>query len=232
VTILSEAGVYDGPTIDGTDTVLSKSLDMRPTLLQTIEETLSGRRPGDAQYQGTGLPDQADVFEFMLEYDLDSQFATTISFLETLRTQGGYHDLALWKKRIYTYTATSGQAVFYLPRPDAFASGYTGHTADSWKATVKVNGVAIAAADTLYPGAVTSGTAVAAGKVAISTVAVTHDEAGTRVALFKFGTARAAGDEITVEYHPLFRVIVSEVSTKPFQIVGREDKVLIMQEAA
>ena len=202
---------------------------MRPTLLQTIEETLSGRRRVDAQYQGTGLPDQADSFEFMLEYDLDDQFATTLTTLETLRTQGGYHDLAVWKKRIYTYTATSGQTVFYLPRPDAFSSGYTGHTANSWKAVVKKNGVA----QTLqYQASVTSGTAVTAGEVWISNTSVTHPKAGTRVALFKFGTALVAGDEITVEYHPLFRVIVSEVSTKPFQIIGREDKTVILSEAA
>ena len=202
---------------------------MRPTLLQTIEETLSGRRRVDAQYQGTGLPDQADSFEFMLEYDLDDQFATTLTTLETLRTQGGYHDLAVWKKRIYTYTATSGQTAFYLPRPDAFSSGYTGHTANSWKAVVKKNGVA----QTLqYQASVTSGTAVTAGEVWISNTSVTHSEAGTRVALFKFGTALVAGDEITVEYHPLFRVIVSEVSTKPFQIIGREDKTVILSEAA
>lgn len=228
---INQPGVVDNATIDGTDVALSKVLDMRQELLQTVERMLSGRVRVDAHYQGTGLPDQADWFEFMMEYDLDSSFATTLTTLEKLRTQGGYHNLAIWKKRMYSYTATSGQTVFYLPRPDAFASSYSGHTADSWKAVVKVNGAAIAAADTLYPGAVTSGTAVAAGKVAISTVAVTHDTAGTRVALFKFGTALVAGDVVTVEYHPLFRVVVLEVATKPFTVIGREDKSLYMQEA-
>lgn len=214
---ITDAGLKDTDlTIDGTSIHLPAMFDIDPGLRQSVEQTFNGRRRVDVPYDGVGLPDQPDLYDFHLRWVLDKHFATEIAFLERLRTKGGAHLFAYWKAIEYQWTATSGQTVFYLPRPDAFGRSYSGKTGGDYKAVVKINGVAMAASDVTYPGTVTAATSVASGDVAISTTSTTHEESGATVALFKFGDALDAGDLVTVEYNPLFNVCVMEVVTDPF----------------
>lgn len=200
--------------IDGTALTIPRVLYPRPTLQQTLSQVMSGCYKMDAAFLGYFLPNVSDVYDFELHYDLASGLETEISFIERLRTAGVSHTLAYWKKIPYRYTGISGQAYFYLPRPDAY--NHAGNSGDSYKAEISVNGTPIAAADTLYPGAVTSGTSVNAGQVKISTVSVAHPDSGRTVILFKFGTVPGAGALIKVDFHPLFNVLVDDVETSPF----------------
>lgn len=213
---ISNAGLLDANLhINGTSITLPALVDVDSAPRQSVEQTFNGRRRVDVPYDGAGLPDVPDLFDFHLRWTLDKQYSTEIAFLERLRTYGGTSILAYWKKHEYRYTAQSGQTLFYLPRVDAFTKGYTGKTADNYKAVVKVNGVALSAANTTYPGAVDSGTSVSSAQVAIGTAAV-HPDSGATVSPFKFGTAKSQGDIITVEYHQLFNVCVMDVQTDPF----------------
>lgn len=216
-------------TINGTSVKLPRIFQFIPTVRASIEQTFNGRKRVDVPFDGDGLPDQPDLFDFMLDWSLEDSY-TEIAFLERLRTRGGVTTFVFWKKLEYRYTAVAGQVVFYLQRPDAFSQSYAGKTAVGYKAVVKVNGAAIGTVN--YPGAVTAATVVAAGEVSISTVSVAHPQSGATVALFKFGTAPGAGAIVTVEYHPLFNVFVTGVPTAPFtsEGVGHEDKVLFLTE--
>lgn len=228
--LVNEGGLDIDVTIDGTAVVLPTSLDPRIVQRKSYQETYNGLMRVDVPYDGVGMPDQPDRYEFSLDYGLDDTVAATIQFLEELRTAGGVHTFAYWKKRTYKWTSSSGQVVFYLPRPDAYSKGYSGHSdATRDKPVVKVNGVA----KTVDTGSnVTSATSVSAGHVAISNTPVAHPDTGKTVSLFKFGDVLAFGDIVRVEYHPLFNVDVKEVTQKPFQIMGREDKFLLMQEVS
>lgn len=227
------AGLRDQDiTIDGVSVKHPHTLYPRPTLMQALSQTASGGYRLDIVHGGDFLPNVGDIYDFTLAYDLDSQYEDEIDRYERLRTSGVVHTLCYWKKLAYRYTGISGQAYFYLPRPDAY--GHAGKIADSYKAEVKVGGVAISAANTLYPGAVTSGTSVSAGQVKISTVPVLHPLSGRMVTLFKFGSVPASGAIIEVDFHPLFNVFVDNVDTLPF--LGDkphvEDKVIRFLEAA
>lgn len=217
--------------IDGTAIRLPGTLYPRRSLRIATSQTLAGRARIDAWYDGVGLPDQPDHYDFDLRWDLSDDYSTELLALETLAASGGSHTFTYWKKILVRYTATSGQTVFYLPRPDAFSKGYTGHLVQATDgATVKVNGTPIATVNYVTP--VTSGTVVTAGQVSISNTAVSHPDSGYTVALFKFGTALVAGDIVTVEFTPLFNVGVTMIDTNPFtgDNPGREDKVLSLVE--
>jgi hypothetical protein len=230
VTALNEAGLSESFTIDGEDVRLPNALDGNVRLRQAVEECFNGRMRVTGAWDGEYLPDVADVWEFLISYHLDDQESSTISFLEELRTAGGVHTLAFWKKRSYLYTVPAGQVYFYLPRPDAY--NHAGRSAAGYKAEVKINGTPMAAGDITYPGTVTSGTSVAAGDVAISTTTTTHPDSGAEVTLFKFGSGViTTGDLVRVSYHPLFNVAVGDVSTR-FELVGREDKQVFLVEVS
>lgn len=224
-------GLFSAPTIDGVDLLgMPRTMQAIPRLLQTVDETMSGRKRLDIHYQGDKLPDVLDAWEFIIEYGIDSQYLALATQLEELRTDGAVHEMAFWKKRPYRWTATAGQTSFYLPRPDAFSKGWAGHTDQSlWGATVKVNGVSKSVA---YKASVTEASTVTPEDVWISNTAVTHPSSGGRVALFKFASAPGVGAKVVVEYYPLFRVVVTDVATAPFDRVGDEDKTLMIAEVA
>lgn len=233
MTLVTEAGLVEGPTIDGTVTVLAREIDIRDTLRQSLDQTFNGGYNLDVPYDGDGLPDQPDTFEAALDYDLSDAYASTLSFLEGLRTAGGAHLVVFWKKRRYRFTARSGQTVFYLPRADAYSKSYSGHTAAADKAAIIVTPTPGAGQPTVvYQTSVVSGDVVTAGQVWISNTAVPHPRSGRNVALFKFGTAPGAAATIDVEYYPLFRMFVQGVPTKPFSMIGREDRTLYLIESA
>jgi hypothetical protein len=216
-------------TIDGTSVILPMRYEPKYMLRQAVSETATGRRRLDTPYDGVGLPDVLDVFSAVLDWTLGDDQSSTIAFLERLRTMGGTHEFADWKQKAYRYTATAGQTVFYLPRPDAYSEGISGHNTSGYKAEVYIDNVAVA---TVNYGTVTSGTSVAAGEVSISTTATTHPTSGATVALFKFGTACDAGDIVEVRYYPLYSCVVEDVPTQPFsgEQPGREDKSLLLVE--
>lgn len=229
---IAEPGLFSTFTIDGVDVQIPNTYDSRNTLRQAVSETSGGRVRLDIPYDGVGLPDALDTFEWAFDYDIDDTNSAIATTLETLRTAASIHLFTDWKKKIYRWTATSGQTVMYLQRQDPYGLSYAGHTALTEKATVKINGSAISEPNTLY-AVTTSGTSVAAGKVSISTVTMAHPDSGAIVNLFKFGTALSASDVVTVESHQLYRVIVTGVPTKPFSsFAGREDKALVFLEAA
>lgn len=212
--------------IDGTAISFPGVLHVRRTIRQMVSATLAGRGRVDSWYDGAGLPDQPDHYDFDLNWMLSDQYSSEITQIESLVAAGGIHTFIYWKKVLVQYTAGSGDTFFYLPRPDAFSNGYSGHTTQATDgAVVTVNGTPIATVN--YVSSVTSGTSVAAGQVSISNTAVTHPDSGYTVAGFKFGTARTAGDIITVEYIPRFNVSVGSIDTAPFtgeMSAFREDK--------
>ena len=218
--------------INGTQLEMPAVVREAPKFTETVEDLMSGRRRIDAQFTGAGLPDRGIVYDFMLAWEFDSGYEVAVEFLEMLRVTPGPHTFTYWKRRVNRWTASSGQTVFYLPRPDAFAEGLSGHEADEWKAVVKIDGVAVDPSDVIYAASVTSGTVVPAGEVHISEASVVHELAGWRVALFKFGTAPGVGAVVTVEYFPLYQVDLVSLETTPFtgENVGREDKNLTFVE--
>jgi hypothetical protein len=227
--LVSSAGLRDSDLhIDGTTLRLPWSIEVYNPPLQTLTPTGSGRRRVDIPYRGAGLPDHAEVFDWLLRWDIDDQYATELAFLEALRVNPSTHTLCYWKKYLARYTAKTAQTVFYLPRVDAYTQSYSGKTGSDYKAVVKVDNVAIATVN--YPGAVTSATSVTAGQVSISTVSTTHPESGEELSLFKFGTAPGRGAIVTVEFHPLFNCAVDKLETSPFEKTGREDKALYLAE--
>lgn len=220
--------------INGTQINLPSVFREAPKMLQSVEEAFNGGRRIDAKWLGDALPDRPITYDWMLDWELDSEYEDEADFLEQLRVTPGPHTFVYWKKRINLWTAASGQTGFYLPRPDAFAEGYSGHTTSEWRAVVSLDGVAMAEEDVIYAESVTSGTSVDAGDVQISETAVDHPDSGQTVAFFKFGTAPGAGTIVTVEYFPLYQVDVVSLDTTPFtgQNVGREDKSLTLIEVA
>jgi hypothetical protein len=234
MTKANESGLDVDITLDDVSYSLPNLFDPAHTLRQSIQEDSSGMFRVDAAYDGGnagGLPDQPDRYEWALDYNLDDNYATTIAAFEELRTAGGIHTFAYWKKKKYRYTARSAQQVFYLSRQDAYAKGYAGHNAAGDAAVITVNNGAPTTID-YGPGEITSASVVASGHVAISTVPVQHPNSGKWCALFKFGDALNQFDLVRVEYYPLFNVAVRELVDRPFQLVGREDKTLHLVECA
>lgn len=228
MTTVAQIGPGESITIDGTDILLPAKLVISSTLAQSITET-AGRPRLDAWHFGDGLPNVLDPMTWEMEYSLGDDQSTVSAFLETLRTQGGVHLLATWKAQRYTYTARSGQQFFYLPRNDAYTLSYVNHTSSDLKAVVTRNGVALTVA---YKATVASGDAVPSGECWIAnqaTGSVTHTRAGFVCAPFKIGTAISINDVILVEYHPLYRVGVVDVSTD-HQTSGLDMKTLRMVE--
>jgi len=230
MTTASEAGLDIHFTLDGVNYPLPNSFEMPATLRQSESMSFNGMVRIDVPYDGAGMPDQPDRYEWSLDYNLSDIESVTVAAIEDLRTSGGVHLFSPWKKRKYRYTARSGQQVFYLPRPDAFSKSYAGHTSAADKAVISVNGTNIATVN--YLASVSEGTVVAAGEASISNEALQHPESGKRTAVFKLGTAPLSGWIVRVEYYPLFYVCVREVTDKPFQMVGREDKTLRLVEVS
>lgn len=230
MTTAAQVGPGDSVTIDGNDIHLPSNLVATATLLQSITE--SGGRPRlDAWYMGDGLPNVLDRAEWELEYPLSTDDETLNAFLEKLRTQGGVHLLATWKAQRYTYTARSGQQFFYLPRNDAYTKSYVGYTTSTYKAVVTLNGVALTV---VYKATVASADVVPSGECWIAnqaTGSVTHPRGGFACAPFKIGTAISLNDEILVEFHPLYRVIVADVPTN-HETAGMDVKTLRLIEVA
>lgn len=224
--VVADAGLRDVDlTIDGVSLRLPHSLSMVSAPRLAIATSATGRQSMTLPYDGVGLPLHADIFSFELEYAFDDNYATEIAFLETLRTQASSHDLCVWKKKLYAYTATAAQALIYAPRRDAFAENYAGKTGATYQAVVKRNGVALAVA---YDGG-----APASGNARIVTTSLVHPDSGVLVTQIDLHAADIAlGDLLTVEYHPLFRVAVMDVVTAPFVLFGREDKTLQFVEVA
>lgn len=229
MTTVAESGRFHF-MIDGTDLTLPSQLDERNELMLAVQESGTGRRSVEIPYQGDGLPDVSDRYEWAVDWQLadESVDGTTITFLERLRTAGGTHVLTDWKKRVYKYTARSGQVFFYLPRPDAYGRDYAGYAGSEFKAVVTVNGASKTVA---YQNVVGSGESVTAGNVKIAKVATTHPESGWSVCTFKLGDNPGAGGIVLVEFVPLFNVYVTGVPTKPFESASiREDKTLFLLE--
>lgn len=216
-------------TINGENIIPPRWLDPVRTIRQWRSETAAGTVRIVRKWEGAGLPDVLDRYEFAMEYDLGKEQSTAIDFLERLRVLPGPHDFAYWKQVYVAYTATSGQQEIYLPRPDAFSKGYVGHDDDAHKAIIAVDGAPVTV---VYKTSVTLTDTPAAGEVWISNTSVKHPSSGTRVALAKFGTPLSAGAVVLVKYYPLFRVIVEAVVTKAFEKVAREDKAVVLSEAA
>jgi hypothetical protein len=149
--------------------------------------------------------------------------------IEELRTAGGSHTLAWWKKKKYRYTGREGQTVIYLPRPDAYTKGYSDHNDADHKAEISINGTPITVD---YPGVeVTEAYSATAGHVAISSISMVHPYSGKTVMLAKFGSALSQYDIVRVEYYPLFNFAVRQIADRPFSnLIGREDKAIFLVE--
>jgi hypothetical protein len=240
---VTQAGLRDNDfTIDGVSIKVPSVFDFNPRRRQSPSTVANGLRRVDLPDDGIGLPDAADVFDFALKYQIGTSTSgiedPDLNVLEKLRTMGGSHAFVCWKKFRVIFTTYAGQVVFYLPRADAFGRSYSGKTATTYKAEVTVNGVPIAAANTKYDFAtVDAATVVGVNDVQISTGnAIDHPDAIiTRVAPLKFGASIAptAGQQVIIDYHPVFNVLVDSVSTQSFaDAVGREDKQMVLLESA
>jgi hypothetical protein len=237
---VTQAGWRDNDfTIDGVSITVPSVFDFNPRKRQSVSTVANGLRRVDLPDDGIGLPDAPEVFDFSLKYQLGTSTSgiepPELDILEKLRTMSGSHTFVCWKMFRVVFTTYAGQVLYYLPRPDAFVKLYTGKTGDKYKAIVQPNGGLILPADTLYPGGtVTSATVVNPGQVKISATEIDHpDGIMSRVAPLKLGTPLAAGQQLIVDYHPLFNVVVDSVSTQSFaDAIGREDKNLVILEAA
>jgi hypothetical protein len=239
----TQAGLRDNDfTIDGVSITVPSVFDFNPRKRQSVSTVANGLRRVDLPDDGVGLPDAPEVFDFSLKYQLGTSTSgiepPEIDILEKLRTMSGSHSFVCWKMFRVIYTTYAGQVLFYLPRPDAFGRGYANHNTTPYKAIVTVNGVTIAAANVKYDFATVDGaTVVGVNDVQISTgIAIDHpDGIISRVAPFKFGSAIAptVGQQVIVDYHQFFNVIVDSVTTEAFaDRIGREDKQIVMLEAA
>lgn len=231
--LIDDAGLRDNEVrIDGTALEMARLVQVSNAPIFSLFQAMNGRNRVTVPYRGAGLPDQPDSFDFMLDWELGMTTAgekAAIKFLEQLRTSGGIHEFAYWKHYRYTYSGLAGQQVFYLPRPDAFSKGYKADQT-RYGAKFTVLGVATAEADIAYQASVVAADAVPAGKVWISNTAVYHPDSGALCAIFKLGTALATAGAVIVDFIPLFNVFATQVPTKPFERVGREDKSLFLTE--
>lgn len=237
MTTAAEAGLLHAPTLDGTSLADAAGGFSRMDVQNILHHSLtpSNVRPKlDAFWMGEKLPNLMDRFEWVLPYEIGTQDSVLNERLEDLRTEGTIHTFADWKKRKYTYTLGAGQQFLYLPRRDAYSLAYSGRTAAEWKAVVKhITAAGVSTTlTTSYAGTVDAATVVAAGAVTISDTTINHPTAGIPVAPFKVGATIATGDKVKVEFHALYRVVVVDVPTVPFETFQREDKVLYLAEVA
>lgn len=227
MTATNETGPGDELTINGTTLLLPRVLEPHNVLVQALSPT-SGRPKLDTWRYGDGLPNVPDLYEWALDYQIDDDtYAETGAFLERLRTKGGVHLFTDWKARRYTYTARTAQQLFFLPRQDAFSLGYEGH--DEETAIVTLNDEALTV---LYKPTVTDESDVPEGECWISEAAEVHGEAGFTVAAFKVGTVTELYDDILVEFHALYRVVVTGSPISAWEEVGLESRALYLAEVA
>ena len=199
------------------------------TLAQSL--TQSAALPSvNAWWCGDGLPNVLVRYEWALSYELGDRAPdiTVLNFLARLRTKGGTHTFTDWRPERYTYTARTGQQLFYLPCPDAFSANIAGHTTQAtYGAKVWRNDVALTV---LYKPTVSIGDTVPTGEVWISNTAVKHTDSGTLCAPFKVGTASVIYDDILVEFIPHYRVGVTGAPVVPFEGIARETRSLYLTQ--
>lgn len=194
---VTDNGFREHFTIDGT-TFSSFPAQFEPTrtIKQAFFPTASGRSTVSSLYRRAGDPNQLDEFVFPVE--LESLGSTDKTVLEKLRRDGLPHTLAIWKPEIWTYTASQGQQMFYLPRKNAATVlGRATSGSAGYPLTFTVNDVSKTVA---YQATVTSASAVPA-----DTAWVENDGFD-----LKYGTALTVGDVVRITYYPLFRVMVDE----------------------
>lgn len=205
---LEQAGLPRGLTIDGytfEEGIGSLPVAAPPTT--TRVDTIDGGSTGFTVLAMVGSPRVSDRYTITVQVQ-NLEGPDLVAF-ERIRAGGGYHQVAYWRPIRARYTARSGQTLFYLPRyrrnaPQALA-GLVYHgvpmSTDAAPAQVWVNGVALAVSYVDGPDLADPG----AGAAVVANLTATEGPA-LDLAAFRIGNVLAAGDEVEVEFHPLFQM--------------------------
>lgn len=226
---VGQAGIVSGVWIDGEYiSVGPKTWNVAAPARQAIFEAMNGTHTVTAAYDGDGLPIVLDTFSFEFPFDLDVNFSDLTVALETLRTAGGVHTLAIQKAFMYAYRLRAGQATFWI-RGDAAAQGFEGFESADFTTHISIPSSAVPAPTVIYKPTVSVGDSVPANEAWISATATQHPQSGKFLAFCKLGTVPSAPAQMTVAQFPLFRVVVTAVP-RIYPVTGMETSTLICSE--
>lgn len=210
-------GIVRPLTLDGVDIgVMPSSLSVRPTIHRTRVNTADAASRSFGPLVGDGFPDKIVSYSFSLPFDTIRGATRRQMMLAMAR--GGYRKLAIWQSEIHSYTLRAGQQTLRLPKfrqnaGQVFAGliyeGVAINT-DAAPFSATLNGTPLTV--NYITGPTISGSDIpAAGALTLPALPLVSGAYRDYVQ-FQIGTTPVKGDELLIEFFPVYVTELTEAS--------------------